>query len=674
MKKITVIVPVYNAPKVVDHLLRSIEIGSNWDLVEEILIGNDGSDNVTSDLLKEYLGRIPSLKIINREKNLGFIENVNDLYSRCKTDYVILLNSDVIVPAGWLERTLKALESGPDVALACPLTTNATNLTLKPAPGHSWSDVDDILQTFPPYYPDCRPAVGFFLGIKRQLLPETYLLDPTYHLGYWEDTDLHFRVASRGHRAVVIDNLFVFHRNHSPSFSIENNLGEINDINLNIFMSRWEKEFAAMKELNAEFNHISRFSAGDLESMRYAGRLHKNVLFVLADVLPGDSVADSVMRLVDELNLSGVKASTLCCGRIDYNFLHLNYQHVPLTSLEEALMIIRDIDIVFMTRPETYELTRKISSSYKSNFYCFTQVVDGKAASRIRTGKGEGAFPGPNQSTTDLLPLERSISRCEVALARIPVGPSRLDFYPDGRIARNERAIVAFLEEGSSESAGVLQANLEAAQQAGFDIHLFGSWNNWDVSKGATWHGFHLPQELRKLFSSVGYFLDCSAGEELGLYALKAAFCGCVPILLNEQRLSGFAQDGQNCIKLPEDRFGPNFYAGLNQKVIFDRLSKGAQELRNTASLEGAVRLFSNELAASQRKAVLKEVFDFESKKNAAECARLRAECEEIRAELQRVRAQLDLNVERIEGMLTSTSWKVTAPLRRLRQLFSSKI
>jgi GT2 family glycosyltransferase len=122
------------------------------------MIGNDASDEVTTKLIDEYCEQDNLFQHIERSCNLGFLRNVNDLFIRADSEIVVLLNSDVIVPAGWAERVAATFDSVTEAALACPLTTNATNLVVKPAPGQSWLDIDRTIAQLHPQYPPCRPV------------------------------------------------------------------------------------------------------------------------------------------------------------------------------------------------------------------------------------------------------------------------------------------------------------------------------------------------------------------------------------------------------------------------------------------------------------------------------------------------------------------------------------
>ena len=60
---------------------------------------NGSTDNSLEVLAKEF----PEVKTIVLDKNYGFAEGYNRAIGQVDSEYVVLLNSDVETPEGWLE-------------------------------------------------------------------------------------------------------------------------------------------------------------------------------------------------------------------------------------------------------------------------------------------------------------------------------------------------------------------------------------------------------------------------------------------------------------------------------------------------------------------------------------------------------------------------------------------
>lgn len=600
MAKITVLIPVYNAPKAVDFLLKSLRDNTNHELVDEIIIGNDRSDSTTTELIDELVTGNNLFRHISRDKNLGFLENVNDLFRQAKGDIVVLLNSDTILPPRWAERVLSAFESDKNIALACPLTTNATNLVLKPAPGQHWLDVDRAISTIEPIYPNCAPIVGFFLCIRTAFFKGSDLLDPIYGNGYWEDTDLHFRSLQKGYRNIIIDNLFVFHSNHSPSFSIENDLKSINDTNRKIFYKRWRKQYDAMLKSQLKLGATNRHAIPSTVQHRYTYTRDLEVLFVLPAVHANSGGISVVMNFVDELNQRGIAAAVYTYGHCDNTYVHTQLQNAPFLDKQDVLNQISKIRYVFATSHDSHDHAQAFAVHYGAKFCCFVQGPEAAFCKGKDALKMSSRYKNYDINIAVSDYLAQYLQAFDAKAVKIPLGPSKLAFYPSERAKRNTKAIAACVRVDDLKGTGRLMANLAMAEEAGFEIHLFGETEGWDIFKKAKCHGSLTSAQLSKLFSQVGYYLDCSHMEGLGLLPLEAAFSGCIPIIAQELGLKGLVADKEEVIVLPSEFPGINFYRSL---LTHDnhQMRETGKRLQDKVSIESAVSSFIDQLKLVQK-------------------------------------------------------------------------
>ena len=100
MKKISVIVPIYNALEDVKELLNSLLMNFDFNQGTVILI-NDCSDIKTSEYLREFTEKNSDFKLINNEENLGFVKTCNKGMRLAETEIIVLLNSDTIILPLW---------------------------------------------------------------------------------------------------------------------------------------------------------------------------------------------------------------------------------------------------------------------------------------------------------------------------------------------------------------------------------------------------------------------------------------------------------------------------------------------------------------------------------------------------------------------------------------------
>ena len=85
--------------------------------VSEVIVADNGSTDASLEVLRT---EFPEVKTIVLDKNYGFAEGYNRAIEQIDSKYVVLLNSDVEVPEGWLDPLLDYLEAHPEVAAVQP--------------------------------------------------------------------------------------------------------------------------------------------------------------------------------------------------------------------------------------------------------------------------------------------------------------------------------------------------------------------------------------------------------------------------------------------------------------------------------------------------------------------------------------------------------------------------
>ena len=103
---VTLIIPVYNNARFTQQCLASIFKYKDENPKFTTLVVDDGSDSKTKDLLKEY-----PLKVLTNTKNRGYLYSTNKgikyALNTLKSKNIVLMNNDVEVRRGWLEKLSK---------------------------------------------------------------------------------------------------------------------------------------------------------------------------------------------------------------------------------------------------------------------------------------------------------------------------------------------------------------------------------------------------------------------------------------------------------------------------------------------------------------------------------------------------------------------------------------
>ena len=84
----------YNHEKYIAQAIEGVLLQkTNFKI--ELIIGEDGSPDGTAKIVKEYAEKYPDIIVpVVREKNIGMIENVIDIYKRCQGKYVAVCEGD----------------------------------------------------------------------------------------------------------------------------------------------------------------------------------------------------------------------------------------------------------------------------------------------------------------------------------------------------------------------------------------------------------------------------------------------------------------------------------------------------------------------------------------------------------------------------------------------------
>lgn len=213
-----VILPVFNALEALDACLASLE--HTLPPGSRVWICDDAStDPRVAVLLADWARRSAlATHLVRRERNLGFVANVNRAMAETAPADVVLLNSDTVATAGWLARIAACADSDARIATITPWSNNAEICSFprfieaNPVPDDPDRIAEAAASAGPPSYPDLPTAVGFCMYVRRAAWTQCGGFDAeTFGRGYGEENDFSLRVAGMGWRNVLCDTAYVAH-------------------------------------------------------------------------------------------------------------------------------------------------------------------------------------------------------------------------------------------------------------------------------------------------------------------------------------------------------------------------------------------------------------------------------------------------------------------------------
>ena len=167
------------------------------------------------------LRRLRRIRLIRLSENRGFPAAANAGLRAAAGRDAVLLNSDTLVPPGWLERLRAAAYSAADIGTVTPLSNDGTIVSYpdvgggNPVPDLAGTLTMDVLarQANGAATVDLPVGVGFCLYLRRDCLDQVGLLrEDLFAQGYGEENDFCLRARHRGWRSVAAPGVFVAHR------------------------------------------------------------------------------------------------------------------------------------------------------------------------------------------------------------------------------------------------------------------------------------------------------------------------------------------------------------------------------------------------------------------------------------------------------------------------------
>ena len=202
----SIIVPVYNRPDEVDELLDSLTRQTFTDF--EVIIVEDGSAVPCKTVCDKYTGRLAIRYFMKPNSGPGQSRNYG--VERATGDYVLILDSDVVVPAGYLQAVDDELRREPCEAFGGPDRAADTFTPTQKAISYSMTSFFTTggIRGGKKKLDKCYPR-SFNMGVRRDVYNK---LGGFSKMRFGEDIDFSIRIFKAGCRCRLFPGAWVYHK------------------------------------------------------------------------------------------------------------------------------------------------------------------------------------------------------------------------------------------------------------------------------------------------------------------------------------------------------------------------------------------------------------------------------------------------------------------------------
>ena len=204
--KYSFIIPVFNRPDEVDELLESLTKQSLKDF--EVVVVEDGSSVKCDNVVKAYENRLNIKYFLKANSGPGQTRNYG--VDRAEGEYVLILDSDVVLPTDYLQAVDAELRRQPCDAFGGPDRAHSSFSLMQKAINYAMTSffttggIRGGKKKLDKFYPR-----SFNMGVRR----EVYLaLEGFSKMRFGEDIDFSTRIFKGGYSCRLFPEAWVWHK------------------------------------------------------------------------------------------------------------------------------------------------------------------------------------------------------------------------------------------------------------------------------------------------------------------------------------------------------------------------------------------------------------------------------------------------------------------------------
>ncbi len=277
--QVSIIILTWNA---LDYTRKCIQsIAEHTSYPYEIIFVDNASSDGTQAFLKQLVKDNSNYTLIENSVNKGFAAGNNQGVAAASGKHVLLLNNDVLVADGWLEKLLEGLELDEKIGMIGPITNHIsgrqmiTEIPYEDDQGYYEFAGKVAAQNQNKVTPRRRIA-GFAVLMTRQLYQAVGGLDEGFGTGNFEDDDLCLKVQAEGYAIMVHEGVFIHHYGSQTFKANKMDYAASLDSKGQVFRQKWpEIDYDELLEIKHPLSetHPKLYSSamGQLEKGEFEG-------------------------------------------------------------------------------------------------------------------------------------------------------------------------------------------------------------------------------------------------------------------------------------------------------------------------------------------------------------------------------------------------------------------
>jgi glycosyltransferase involved in cell wall biosynthesis len=221
--KYSIIIPVYNRPGEVEELLTSLQEQKRNDF--EVIIVEDGSSVGCNDVVSRFIDSFPISYHFKKNEGPGPARNFG--FARATGEYLVMFDSDCIIPSNYFSAVDKALSESMLDAWGGPDRPHEDFTIVQRAMGYTMSSflTTGGIRGGAKHVGWFQPR-SFNMGFSRKVYEST---NGFKFARFAEDIELSIRIKNAGFKVGLVEDAFVYHKrrtNFSQFFKQVSNFGK----------------------------------------------------------------------------------------------------------------------------------------------------------------------------------------------------------------------------------------------------------------------------------------------------------------------------------------------------------------------------------------------------------------------------------------------------------------